>query len=541
MIKNNHVMKYNRFIYKVGGLAIGLLPMLSACNHFLSILPDNRIDVDNDRYEKVKGLLITAYPNTGCIVAAEMSSDNVVEVSENSSYGTRFYDQLYSWEDVSEASNDAPAAIWESAYGAIQAANVALEIAEKATDQEKIRPLKGEALLCRAYGHFILTNMFAQAYDPISNKDSLGVYYMERPERKLNPKYHRQTLGENYQAIQRDIEEGLPLIRDAVYGTTPKYHFNQSAGHAFAARFYLYAQQWDKAIKYATAVLGDDPASVLRDYTPLAKLPSGETGFINRSILHVDHRAKNNLLLLTSYGRASRVFGASLVGARYNHVTYVATTETIMTSGAWGDNFTEAGTGNLKLAPAVLTPPFSKVILPRIPEQFEYTNRAAGVGYLRTTYADFTTDETLLVRAEAYIHKEKYAEALQDMNIYLRNFLKDPIELTEAKIEEWNQKTPYHTPLEPTPRKKLNANMSINTKQEHYLQVLLHMRRLETLHLGLRWMDVKRYGIEITRVTIKNGNNVTVTSNVLTKNDPRRALQLPLEVLSAGMQGNRGK
>lgn len=534
-------MKYNRSIYKEGILLGSLLLMLSSCSDFLSTLPDSRIDVDQDRYDKVKGLLVTAYPNTSYIVAAEMSSDNVVEVSENSSYGTRFYDQLYGWEDVSEASNDAPAAIWESAYGAIQAANVALEIAEKAPEQEQMRPLRGEALLCRAYGHFILTNIFAQAYDPLSNKDSLGVHYMERSENKLNPQYSRQTLGENYRAIQRDIEQGLPLIRDAVYGTTPKYHFNQSAAHAFATRFYLYAHQWDKAIEHATAVLGDNPANVLRDYTPLANLPSGPTGFVNRAILHVDHRANNNLLLLTSYGRASRVFGASLVGARYNHITYVATTETIMTPGAWGDNFTEQGTGNLKLDPAVLTPPFSKVILPRIPEQFEYTNRAAGIGYLRTTYADFTTDETLLMRAEAYIHREMYAEALRDMNIYLKNFLKNPVELTEQNIEEWNRKTPYYTPLAPTPRKKLNANISISAKQEDYLQVLLHMRRLETLHLGLRWMDVKRYGIEVTRVTIKNGNNVTVTSNVLTKNDPRRALQLPLEVLSAGMKGNRGK
>lgn len=532
-------MKTNQILCMGRILATSLLLLLTSCDDFLSTLPDNRIDVDQDRYEKVKGLLVTAYPSTGYILASEMSSDNVVEVAENTTYTNRFYDELYAWKDITEASNDSPSEIWESAYGAVHTANVALEIASKEPENKAFRPYIGEALLCRAYGHFILTNIFAQAYDPISNKDSLGVYYLKSSETTLNPAYKRQTLGENYADIAKDIEEGLPMINDAEYSQTPKYHFNTSAAHAFATRFYVYARDWDKAIDHANKVLGEHPKGILRDYEPILKLPSGVTGFINRAILHVDHRLKNNLLLLTTYGHTSRVFGASLVGARYNHVTFVATHETIMTPGAWGENFTERGEGNLKLDPSVLTAPFSKVILPRIPEQFEYTNRSAGVGFLRTTYAGFTTDETLLLRAEAYIHKQMYAEALRDMNLYLSNILKNPVDLTDKMIQDWNRNTPYHTPEKPTPRKVLNTNMNLTEKQEDYLQVLLHMRRLETLHLGLRWMDVKRYGIEITRITVKNSNQVTVSSNVLTKDDPRRAFQVPLEALSAGIQGNR--
>jgi hypothetical protein len=65
------------------------------------------------------------------------------------------------------------------------------------------------------------------------------------------------------------------------------------------------------------------------------------------------------------------------------------------------------------------------------------------------------------------------------------------------------------------------------------LQCIQHFRRIETLHQGMRWFDIKRYGIEITHVYDK-----AATTDVLTLNDPRRAMQLPAEVTAAGMQAN---
>ena len=61
---------------------------------------------------------------------------------------------------------------------------------------------------------------------------------------------------------------------------------------------------------------------------------------------------------------------------------------------------------------------------------------------------------------------------------------------------------------------------------------LLHFRRIETVHEGLRWFDIKRFGIEIE-------HNINGQANdVLTKDDPRRVLQLPADVIGAGMQPN---
>jgi len=55
------------------------------------------------------------------------------------------------------------------------------------------------------------------------------------------------------------------------------------------------------------------------------------------------------------------------------------------------------------------------------------------------------------------------------------------------------------------------------------------------VHEGLRWLDIKRYGIEISH------NRDGETPDVLTKDDLRRAWQLPQDVISAGVPGNPRK
>ncbi|MCS2863584.1 hypothetical protein NXW13_05290 [Bacteroides thetaiotaomicron] len=62
------------------------------------------------------------------------------------------------------------------------------------------------------------------------------------------------------------------------------------------------------------------------------------------------------------------------------------------------------------------------------------------------------------------------------------------------------------------------------------------MRRIATLHEGLRWPDIKRYGIVIYRRSIAN-NNIVVTDE-MPVNDARRAMQIPKSVVLAGMQPN---
>ena len=65
------------------------------------------------------------------------------------------------------------------------------------------------------------------------------------------------------------------------------------------------------------------------------------------------------------------------------------------------------------------------------------------------------------------------------------------------------------------------------------LQCIQHFRRIETLHTGMRWFDIKRLGLEYTRVVGKDAQRYH-----LGVHDPRKAIQIPSEVVAAGMQPN---
>lgn len=68
--------------------------------------------------------------------------------------------------------------------------------------------------------------------------------------------------------------------------------------------------------------------------------------------------------------------------------------------------------------------------------------------------------------------------------------------------------------------------------QKEVIQCILHLRRIETIHEGLRWQDIKRYRIEISH------NREGQANDILKADDPRRAFQLPADVISAGLEAN---
>lgn len=84
----------------------------------------------------------------------------------------------------------------------------------------------------------------------------------------------------------------------------------------------------------------------------------------------------------------------------------------------------------------------------------------------------------------------------------------------------------------------MNPDFTItNETQENVIHCILHARRLTTLHEGLRWQDIKRYGITIYRRLMNDNGTITVTDK-LEPNDPRRAIQIPSDVISAGLKPN---
>ena len=89
-------------------------------------------------------------------------------------------------------------------------------------------------------------------------------------------------------------------------------------------------------------------------------------------------------------------------------------------------------------------------------------------------------------------------------------------------------------------KKKLNPHFTIAAGDEEFLlHHVLQCRRILTLHEGLRWQDIKRYGITIYRRINKNSNYSVAAE--LGDRDPRQAIPLPQQAIKGSIVQNPTK
>ena len=523
-------------IFKYTALALTALT-LGSCNSFLDKMPDNRTTLDNE--DKISDLLTTAYPTTSYLLVNELISDNCDYYDPTNHDGDRFGDETFQWKDVTETSNDCTDYLWTALYGDIAQANQALEAISELPDttDSKVLQDKGEALLIRAYNHFILVNEFSQAYNPETSNKDLGIYYSKQVE-TYNSDAPRGTVAETYANIDKDIQEGLKLIGDDY--TVPKYHFNKKAAYAFAARFYLFYDKWDEAVKYANLCLGSEPS--LHDYDALEALPlSTSSQAITVAKTYCDAGANANLLIETANSFAGLAVGPWGYYTRYRHGNYIADNETFHAENIWG--------GKLLLRWKSFdnnTASSDFCVIMKVPAVFEEKDPVARTGYYHILNVTFSQDETLLVRAEAYTMLKQYDKACEDLNLWMHNFTKSTVQLTPESIQKFYKDIPYSYDDKDitkgsTIKKHLHPHFTIDAEgsvQESMLQCVLDFRRIETMHQGLRWWDIKRYNIVIPRRTMGSNGKPEKITDWLKQDDPRRAIQIPLTIRTAGVTPN---
>jgi len=490
-----------------------------SCNDFLDKTPDNRTELNTD--QKIAKLLVSAYPDVSPNELFELYSDNSDDSGPTYGYYQLSEKECYNWEDTKEEYQDTPNSLWGGYYGAISAANMALKAIEEKGNPASLNPQRGEALVCRAYCHFMLATIFCNAYDTHAS-ESLGIPYMEDVETTVSPRYERGTLEEVYRKVERDLLEGVELISDDGY-SVPKYHFTRKAAYAFAARFYLYYMKpdfsnCDRVIDFATRVLGTNPDDLLRDWEALSNLS------VNGNVqadAYIASSNEANLLISSTVSNWGALGSDYLVGPRYFHNQTLATSETCLSAGLWGSS------DYLYLKPFSTTGFVASIL------------RKSGLydgGYLYYMPVLFSTDETLLCRAEAYALKKMYSQSAADITSWQRAYTRNKSALTPDQINAYYDKMNFYTPFtQQTPKKQLAPDFTIEEgMQENILHCILHIRRVTTLHEGMRWPDIKRYGIMIYR---RNMATQRVTDE-MPPNDLRRAIQIPRNVIVAGMQPN---
>ncbi|MBR1545599.1 MAG: RagB/SusD family nutrient uptake outer membrane protein [Prevotella sp.] len=524
------------------GLALMTLGMVFAsCEDKLDEVPDNRTEIDTP--EKLQLLLVSGYPQSVPAVICELSGDNfvdnnVVKPGIHRAPYKDFHEEAYAWKDINNygtGEDDTPYQVWEQYYQGIAVANHAIaameEMSSDPANDLELSHSWGEAHVLRAYLHFVLLNVFAEAYkDETQSRQDPGIPYVTKPETVVNVNYgddeYRHSVAETYDLIEKDLLEGINLIDDSKY-KVPAYHFNTNAAHAFAARFYLYKRQYEKVIEHADAALGTNAASSLRKWQNIS------TNTIDAMLnSYNDETAPCNFLLQTTYSLQDRLLSAiRFVINDGNKAENVKSSKNVIYGG--GPNWSNR------------LPAYDGKIyrygedddgswLFRVYEYFEYDDKIAGIGWVHIIYQPFTAEETLLCRAEAKLYLGQTASAIEDLNTWSASKLA-PNELTQDRINRFYAgdaaSNDYVEELNP---QKMSSEFKELTGDDLYvLHCILHFRRVETMFEGLRWFDIKRYGITVHHA-YRGPLDKTITHDYLQWNDKRRVLQIPNNVISAG-------
>lgn len=507
-------------------LACASLALTTSCNDYLDKLPDDRAEVNN--LTKAANLLVSAYPAQSPDLLMEYSTDNVLDNGKLYYYREN-QDKAYRWEEVTTTGNDDPRSVWNSGYAAVGTANEVLAALGKLEDTPEAKAIRSEALLCRAFAIFRLSNMFCMAYDPTKANEYLGLPYPKEAGVTVN---ERGTLKELYDNINADIEEALPYVSDA-HLKTPKYHFNFAAAYAFAARFNLFYHNYDKAIEYANKALGPNP--VLRDMVAVSTM-----GAVDYGNAYVRASEPANLMFVIAYSLAGRAPSSSSY-SRFNYGRPVVTSELWWAVMPWGSG----STNNTLWESHKLYGNDQMIRYPRMAEFFEVTDKVNNTGYPHIIDVVFTTDETVLVRAEAYALKNNVAGALADINTWVtahceakRGTATRPVMTEESLNTFYNGLANVPAVIENAKDRGVKKPLHpqgftvAEGTQTNLIHMILQMRRLETCNTGQRFMDIKRYGIEFS-------HNLDGEETLKFKaGDLRGAMQLPTDVVTAGLEAN---
>lgn len=200
------------------------------------------------------------------------------------------------------ADGDVPKAGWEEAYRVIQQTNLAVRGIQRFRTAEalKVNRIEGQARALRAFMHFELFRWWAPLYDRSST--GLGIAYADTFNVEQKPA--RLTTQQTYDKIESDLKIAKTLLSNtdkAIQSVTSiaggaRAYIDTLVINAMLARMYLYAKQWDSAMKYSTLVI-----NARRLATP-AEFPGIWQDATTREVIwSIDYQAGNAALLREIY------------------------------------------------------------------------------------------------------------------------------------------------------------------------------------------------------------------------------------------------
>jgi starch-binding outer membrane protein, SusD/RagB family len=229
--------------------------LLVSCEDFLDVYPSKQ---SNQPIKTTEDLNLILNNASDYIVEYNFASVCAADNAAVDTFHYRFQPRIFTdnnalgwflWDEYILV-NAANHSNWVSEFGKIGKANLVLDFLDEVegTVEEK-NELRYEAHFIRAYSYFNLVLVYCLPYTE-QNANELGLPL--RTTISIEQSLARATLKETYDFIEADIQMALKTAKDE---RASPWRSSLPAVEAFAARFYLYLGQYDKALTHADNAL----------------------------------------------------------------------------------------------------------------------------------------------------------------------------------------------------------------------------------------------------------------------------------------------
>ncbi len=321
---------------------------------------------------------------------------------------------------------------WETYYHKILMCNVFLGDLQKMKGTDKEKEdLAGEVYFMRAYSYFMLANLYAAPYSKATDNTDLCVVINE--ENSISDKmYKRATVRAVYDKMENDIAASISHFKNSGISKSI-YRPNIEAAYILASRIFLFEEKYDEVIKYCNLLLKTTSHNLIE------LTEKSENFFLSPS----------NPEIVFSFGLTKL---ESYFPDRFQYAGAFAVSKELIDSYITDDFRLNNFYNHIK----------GKQDAP-VEKDYELYTPQKWSKYKYTAYSNaFRIAEAYINRAEAYAAKGENAKALKDLNaIWKKRVKSGTASLSGADV------------------KKL-------VREE---------RRREFAFEGMRWFDIRRYGI----------------------------------------------
>jgi hypothetical protein len=285
-----NIQKIKHFI-----MAAVLLVISSSCQKFLNVTPVGQTTIPTlfSDMDGIRAAVPGAYAKTYDYysshfylypeLAGDLLNPNLSLINEGQA-------NIYNFSSVPDQEAAPSAKIWSDVLAALANTNNALfyipSLKEKFPDNKnELDIYTAEMLFLRALGHFDLCRAYAQPYTYTPDASHLGVPVLSQTP-SPDDNVERETVSKVYDFIIKDLKEA-----ERIYNNTPElrtkkqrpYFASKESVQALLSRVFLYMEDWDQSIHYATEALKNGPLAQGADYVDMyLNLSGNETETIFR-------------------------------------------------------------------------------------------------------------------------------------------------------------------------------------------------------------------------------------------------------------------